>query len=99
MFLSLALNADGIPVTETVTVVLFVLVTVPCVSPGGRFPTLNWEAVIDVGNVPLVTVNTTLAPLTACLTVKLVRPVVVAVTTGGLSPVLIPVLTRTGPAL
>ena len=61
--LVLALYVVGVPVMGTVTTVLFVLVAVPAVNPGGRLLTAKCDAVIVDTNSQLV-VNTMLAPLT-----------------------------------
>jgi hypothetical protein len=52
----LALYVVGVPVIETVTTVLPVLVAVPAVRPGGRLETAKLAAVMVAAYVPLVSV-------------------------------------------
>jgi len=61
----LALNVVGVPETVTVTTVLLVRTAAAALSPGGSPVTAKLAGVIDAAYVPLESVKTTLAPLTA----------------------------------
>ena len=75
----------GVPDMGMVTTVLLVLIAVPAVNPAGRPETVKLDAVIDVAYVALVNVYRTLAPLTACPTLRFDNPVAVTANVTGVT--------------
>ena len=95
---ALALYVVGVPDILMVTVVLFVRDAVPAVNPAGNPETVKLAAVIEDAYCALLNVKTIVAPLTACPTFKLPKPVAVA-SMVGVNAVLIAALCRAVPAL
>jgi len=92
--------AVGVPVMLIVTTVPLVRVAVPAVKPAGKFDTVKFAAVMLEAYVPLVSVNVTDAPLTACPTLRLPNPLAVASIDGTAAPaVVIAALRCAAPAL
>ena len=97
---ALVLNVVGIPEMEIVTTVPLVLTAVAAVSPAGNPDTAKLAAVIEDAYVPLVSVYTMFAPLTACPTFKLPSPVAETSIEGTAAPVVaIAALRCAAPAL